>query len=325
MKAWLLKQSGSLDNMEWGETADPKARQGQLLVNVKAVALNPVDYKVALNGNPAWSYPHILGVDLAGEVAAVGEGVQGFVAGDRVAVHTDLTVKGSFAEQAVVDARAAAHIPDGVPFEEAASILCAGMTAYEAIEQKLNTTGKQSILIHAGAGGVGGFAIQLAKQRGLKVLTTASLSNHDWVRTLGADIAIDYHEEDVTERVRQETDGRGVDLIFNTVGREVATEDLSRLAFSGQLAFIAGGPDLSTVKPFTLSPSIHEIALGAAHASKDPRAIQNLAFMAGDLMNMLTTETLDPMISEVLPKEELVNGLKKLQGRHVRGKLIVQI
>ncbi|MCY1690567.1 zinc-binding dehydrogenase [Exiguobacterium sp. SL14] len=113
------------------------------------------------------------------------------------------------------------------------------MTAYEAIVQKMNTTGKETILIHAGAGGVGGIGIQLAKRLGLSVATTASTENHEWVKQLGADLAIDYKKENVTEVIRDWTNGRGADLIFNTVGRDEATADLGRLAFSGQLAFIA--------------------------------------------------------------------------------------
>ncbi|MBM7648485.1 NADPH:quinone reductase-like Zn-dependent oxidoreductase [Bacillus ectoiniformans] len=325
MQALLLKESGSLDHLQWGTIETPVVQTGQLLVQVKAAALNPVDYKLAINGNANWTYPHIPGVDLAGEVIGIGEEASGFQVGDRVAIHTDLTKNGGFAEQAVVSAKAAALIPNEVSYEEAASILCAGMTAYQAVIQKMNTDQKQTILIHAGAGGVGGFAIQLAKQKGLKVFTTASAENHDWVRKLGADVAIDYKHEDVTARILDETHGRGVDLILNTVGRDVATQDLERLAFSGQLAYIAGGPDLSVLKPFSLSPSIHEVALGAAHASEDEAAIQNLAFMASELMNMIALKQLDPIITEVLPREELVNGLKKLQGRHVRGKIIVKM
>lgn len=310
MKAWLLTEPGSLDYLKWSEIEEPKIQAGELLVAVKAVALNPVDYKVVLNGNPAWQYPHIVGVDLAGEVVSLGNDVTNVKVGDRVAVHTSLARKGAFAEYAAMDARAVALVPEGVSFEEAASILCAGMTAYEAVLQKLNTTQKKNILIHAGAGGVGGFAIQLAKQLGLKVFTTASTENHEWVMSLGADIAIDYKKEDVTKRVHEETDGRGMDLILNTVSRDVATADLERLAFSGQLAYIAGPPDLSDVKPFSLSPSIHEVALGAAHASNDDRAIENLSFMAETLMQMVKEKKLNTLIKEILPHTELVEGLK---------------
>ena len=325
VKAWIIEKPGNLDNLAWREVEDVRAGDGQLAVKIISTALNPVDYQLIESGNPSWDYPHYTGVDLAGEVVEVGQGAEGFEVGDRVACHTDLKRKGSFAEFTVVEAIAAAKIPDGVSYDQAAAVLCAGMTAYEAIRQKLNTAGKQTILIHGGAGGVGGFAIQLAKELGLKVFSTASSVNHDWVRSLGADVAIDYKKEDVTKRIMDETDNEGVELIFNTISSEEATEDLNRLSFSGQLAYIAGGPDLSSVKPFTLSPSIHEVALGAAHSSGSVRAKANLAFMARELMQRVEKGTLNPMVQEVLPREELPAGLKKLSGRHVRGKIIVRM
>ncbi len=198
------------------------------------------------------------------------------------------------------------------------------MTAYEAIVQKMNTTGKETILIHAGAGGVGGIGIQLAKRLGLKVATTASTENHEWVKRLGADLAIDYKKENVTDVIRDWTNGRGADLIFNTVGRDEATADLGRLAFSGQLAFIAGGPDQSVVKPFTLSPSIHEVALAAAYASEDDRAIRNLGHMASELLKLVAAKELDPLVTEEIPATDIVKGLQRLSERHVRGKIIAK-
>lgn len=324
MKAWLLDQPG-LEHLHIGEVERPTPDAGELLIKVEAVALNPVDYKVGTNGNPNWSYPHILGVDLVGEVVEVGSSIANIITGSRVAVHTSLGNNGGFAEYAVVDARACAVVPPDVSDEAAAAILCAGMTAYEAIMQKLNTRDKETILVHAGAGGVGGYAIQLAKKLGLKVFTTASPENFDWVTSLGADVAIDYNVEDVTEKIMEHTDGRGVDLILNTVGRDVATADLDRLAFSGQLAYIAGPPDMSNMKGFTLSPSIHEVALGAAHASENERAIRNLSYMAEEMMKLLEAGELNDLVTDVLPFEQLKDGLEQLQTRKVRGKLIVRM
>lgn len=325
MKAWYIEEPGKIENLTWGEIADVSPEKNQLVVKIISTALNPVDYKMIENGNPYWRYPHVVGVDLTGEVVEIGSEVHGFNIGDRVACHTNLSNNGAFAEKAVVDSDVTAKIPDGVSFDQAATILCAGMTAYEGIVQKLNHFQKKSILIHAGSGGVGGFAIQLAKELGLKVFTTASSYNHSWVKQLGADIAIDYRTEDVTSRILDETNGEGVDLILNTVGRKEATEDLKRLTFSGQLAYIAGGPDTSDVKPFTLSPSIHEVALGAAHQSGSARARRNLAYMAQELMQRVKDKRLDAMVTEVLSRKELPEGLKKLKGRHVRGKMIVHM
>ncbi|HAB33871.1 MAG TPA: zinc-binding alcohol dehydrogenase, partial [Exiguobacterium sp.] len=220
MKAWLNHSGTAIDQWTFEEVKTPTPGEGQALIRVKTVALNPVDYKATKN--PAWTFPHIPGVDLAGVVEQIGPGAEVKI-GDRVAIHTNLQRDGAFAEYVLVDTRALAPIPEDVSFAEAAAILCAGMTAYEAIVQKMNTTGKETILIHAGAGGVGGIGIQLAKRLGLKVATTASTENHEWVKRLGADLAIDYKKENVTEVIRDWTNDRGADLIFNTVGRNEAT------------------------------------------------------------------------------------------------------
>lgn len=320
MKAWLNHAGDTIDQWTFEEVETPTPGEGQAMIRVQAAALNPVDYKATKN--PAWTYPHIPGVDLTGIVEQVEKNVTGVEPGDRVAIHTNLQKNGAFAEYAVVDARALAKIPDAVSFTEAAAILCAGMTAYEAIVQKMNTTGKETILIHAGAGGVGGIGIQLAKRLGLSVATTASKENHDWVKKLGADLAIDYKKENVTEAIRNWTNGRGADLIFNTVGRDEATADFGRLAFSSQLAFIAGVPDQSVVKPFTLSPSVHEVALAAAYASEDDRAIRNLGHMASELLKLVAAKELDPLVTEEIPAADIVKGLQRLSERHVRGKII---
>ncbi|WP_410501524.1 zinc-binding dehydrogenase [Exiguobacterium acetylicum] len=321
MKAWLNHSGTAIDQWTFEEVETPTPAEGQALIRVKTAALNPVDYKAT--NNPAWSFPHIPGVDLAGVVEQIGPGAEVKI-GDRVAIHTNLQRNGAFAEFALVDTRALALISEEVSFAEAAAILCAGMTAYEAIVQKMNTTGKETILIHAGAGGVGGIGIQLAKRLGLSVATTASTENHEWVKQLGADLAIDYKKENVTEVIRDWTNGRGADLIFNTVGRDEATADLGRLAFSGQLAFIAGGPDQSVVKPFTLSPSIHEVALAAAYASEDDRAIRNLGHMASELLKLVAAKELDPLVTEEIPAADIVKGLQRLSERHVRGKIIAK-
>ncbi|KQS19407.1 zinc-binding alcohol dehydrogenase [Exiguobacterium sp. Leaf187] len=319
MKAWLNHSGTAIGQWTFEEVETPTPGEGQALIRVKTVALNPVDYKAT--NNPAWTFPHIPGVDLAGVVEQIGPGAEVKI-GDRVAIHTNLQRDGAFAEYALVDTRALALIPEDISFAEAAAILCAGMTAYEAIIQKMNTTGKETILIHAGAGGVGGIGIQLAKRLGLSVATTASTENHEWVKRLGADLAIDYKKENVTDVIRDWTNGRGADLIFNTVGRDEATADLGRLAFSGQLAFIAGGPDQSVVKPFTLSPSIHEVALAAAYASEDDRAIRNLGHMASELLKLVAAKELDPLVTEEIPAADIVKGLQRLSERHVRGKII---
>lgn len=326
MKAWLIESAGDIDKMFWGDIPDVHAENGQIVIKVMSTALNPVDYQVIeSSGNKNWSYPHYAGVDVAGVVTEIGDNVTNFKIGDAIACHMDLNKKGSFTEYTAVGANTAAKIPENVSFDQAAAILCAGLTAYQTIYQKLNTSQKKNILIHGGAGGVGSFAIQLAKELGLKVITTASQNNHAWLKELGADVVIDYKTESVTERIKEETDGNGVDLIFNTISKDEATKDLDRLAFSGQLAYIAGAPDLTNVKPFSLSPSIHEVALGAAYSAGTLKAKQNLSFMTNEMLQKVAQGSLDPMVSKILSKEDLPAGLKELKKRHVRGKIIVNM
>jgi NADPH:quinone reductase-like Zn-dependent oxidoreductase len=272
--------------MVFGDAPEPSPAQGDIRVAIHAVGLNPVDYKIARMGHPDWRFPHILGLDVAGVVNAIGSSVRQWQPGDRVFYHGDLSKPGGFAEFAVTTAHTVARIPDGMSFVDAASLPCAGLTAYHALHRRLHVRAGQSILVHAGAGGVGGFAIQLAARAGLKVLATCSANNADYVRDLGAE-AIDYHTEDLKEVVRAATDGRGVDAILSNLGSERATQDLDLLAFNGGLACLLGLPDLTRLQPFTIAPSIHEVALGSAHLSGDKRAQDDLARMADELAALI--------------------------------------
>lgn len=325
MKALLLEGKGRWAEMRVGEMAKPSPKEDEVLVKVYAVGLNPVDYKTATGGNPHWSYPHILGVDVAGIVETVGENVTQWRKGDRVVYHGDLRKQGGYAEYAVTTAHTISLIPDAISFEEAAAIPCAGFTAYQALFRKMNIRQGETILIHAGAGGVGGFAIQLAKQSGLTVITTASRPNHDYVHALGADYAIDYKEGHFVEQVSKIMNNIGVDAVLDTVSRQNATESLDVLAFNGRIAYIAGAPDFSKVNPFTKALSYHEIALGAAHASQNLRAQMDLSEMGKEMMTLIEQKRISPMLEQVISLEEVPKGLSQLAERHVRGKIVAKI
>ncbi len=153
--------------------------------------------------------------------------------GDRVYYHGNLTKKGGFAQYALTTAHTISKLPDSISFEEAAALPCAGFTAYQALHRKLNVKPNCSILIHGGAGGVGGFAIQLAKLKGLTVITTASKSNHDYVKQLGANYTIDYNHESVKDEISNITNGNGVDYVLDTVNGSNATNSLALMGFNG--------------------------------------------------------------------------------------------
>jgi NADPH:quinone reductase len=225
----------------------------------------------------------------------------------------------------VTTAHTVARIPDGMSFVDAASLPCAGLTAYHALHRRLHVRAGQSILVHAGAGGVGGFAIQLAAHAGLKVLTTCSANNAEYVRNLGVEVAIDYHMANLKEVVSAATGGRGVDAILSSLGSERATQDLDLLAFNGGLACLLGLPDLTRLQPFTIAPSIHEIALGSAHLSGDKRAQDDLARMADELAALIIQGAVHLPPIEVIPWQEIPAGLDRLADGHVRGKIVAQV
>jgi NADPH:quinone reductase len=325
MKALVLHNKGQWEEMRVEDIPEPTPNNDEILVEVHAIGLNPVDYKTATGGNPHWSYPHILGLDVAGVVSEIGEGVTQWKKGDRVVYHGNLTKKGGFAEFAVTTAHTVSRIPENVSFEDAAAIPTAGYTAYQALFRKLPIDQVETILIHGGAGGVGGFGVQLAKMAGKTVISTASAHNHEYVKSLGADYVIDYRKEDVTARIKEITNGRGVDAVIDAVSRQSATDSLDMLAFLGHIVYISGGPDFTKIKPFTKAISFHEIALGAAHQSGDIKAERDLALMGDEMLKLMSEGKLASMLKEVITLDEVPEALKRLSERHVKGKIVARI
>lgn len=218
MKALLLPKPGDCETMTVGELPIPEPGPGEIRVKVRASGLNPSDFQRAGHELPGAPYPFVLGIDVAGVVDAIGPDVRRCEIGDRVAVHNDIRRRGGFEEYAVVDARATAIIPDNVSFTSAAAVPSAGLTAYQAIDRKLQVTNSDTVLITGAGGGVGGFAAQLGASRGAHVIGVASGKHEDRVRSLGAHEFIDYRTTDVGDRVREITDGQGVDAVLDVVG-----------------------------------------------------------------------------------------------------------
>ncbi|MFD7134682.1 zinc-binding dehydrogenase [Streptomyces sp. NPDC059894] len=323
MRALVLDRPGGPGTLRVADVPRPEPGPGRVRVRVEACGLNPVDYQVAAGGHPDWAWPHVLGLDAAGTVDAVGDGVTGVRPGERVVFHGDLRRPGGFAEYVLADEAVLARIPASVDAVTAAALPCAGMTAHQAVVRRLRVTAGDTVLITAGAGGVGGFAVQLAARAGARVIATASAPNAEHVRALGAHEVVDHRTEDVSARVRELTGGRGVDAVVDTVGPESAAANLTLLVHGGGLAAVAGRPDLAVVPPFTLAPSLHEIALGAAYSHGDARARADLSAMLGELLALVADGRLDPMLSRTLTPEQVPAALTELAGRRVRGKLVL--
>jgi NADPH:quinone reductase-like Zn-dependent oxidoreductase len=324
MKALVLEKPGSPDTLKIAEQPLPDPAPGEVRVRVMAVGLNPVDYKTAEWGWPSWKWPHILGLDVAGKIDSVGTNIKSWKPGDRVFYHGDLSKPGGYAEFAIAPAHIITRIPDNVTFEEAAAIPCAGYTAWQILSRKIPARQGQALLVHGGAGGVGGFAIQLGRIQNLKIITTCSAANFSAVKDLGVLHPIDYRSEDVTARVMEITNGRGVDIVINTIDSASATEDIKRLAFGGHLACVAGLPDFGQIEPFTCAISIHESALGGAHLSGDKVAQADLAEMGKELIELVQDEKITSMLSRVISLEEIPKALNDLSKRHVKGKIVAR-
>ncbi|HLN60296.1 MAG TPA: zinc-binding dehydrogenase [Symbiobacteriaceae bacterium] len=325
MKALVLDAPGSPDTLRLTELPRPQPGPGEVLVRVHAVGLNPVDYKVAQSGHPAWRYPFILGLDVAGTVAEVGEGVTAWQTGDAVYYHGDLSRPGGYAEWAVAAAHAVAPLPDGLSFVQAAALPCAGFTAYQALYRKLHIQPGQTVLVTGGAGGVGGFAVQLAARQGCEVIATCSAHNQAYVKKLGAAHTVDYTRENISERVRSLTNGRGVDAVVDTVSSASATEAAQLLAYNGGIACVAGSPDMAVARPFRQAASVHGVMLGGAHLSGDRPAQEDLARMGREFGALVSAGQIDPMLHEVIRMEEIPEALVRLSQRHVRGKIVAAL
>ncbi len=325
MKALVLDKPGSTDTLRLTDVDTPEPQAGEVRVKVHAVGLNPVDYKLAVLGHAKWPYPFILGLDVAGTIDALGPEVTGWQEGDRVVYHGDLSRRGGYAEYAITPAHVMTYVPSSVSFIEAAALPCAGYTAYQALFRKLHLREKQTILIHGGAGGVGGFAVQLAAQARATILTTCSDYNLEYVKELGAHHPIDYRNKDVKTEVMTMTNGRGVDAVVDTISSESATASIEMLAFGGGIACVAGMLDCARIPPFSKAISVHEIALGGAHLSGDIPAQKDLARMGGEVMDLLHARKIVAMVNEIIALAEIPLALTRLAQRNVRGKIVAEM
>src|SRR3954451_11095368 len=240
MKAAYLTGHGGPDKFQYGDLPDPAAGPGEVVVDIHAASVNAADYKVRLRGG-AYSgsgikLPHILGRDFSGIVSAVGPGVTDLAVGDAVFGVCDQGIEGAYAEKIAIKAAIIAKKPARLGHAEAAAMALTSLTALWALEDTAKLKSGETILIQGGAGGVAGFAIQLAKHLGATVITTASARNHDYVRHLGADRVVDYTEEDFTKVVAD------CDVVFDTVGGDVQIRSYDVLKPGGRLVWIASAP-----------------------------------------------------------------------------------
>ena len=252
MKAAYFEQHGGPEVMKYGELPDPVAGTGDVLVDIHAASVNGADWKVrAGNSGQITNFPYILGRDFSGIVSALGDGVDEFQIGDAVFGVCEVGQEGTYAEKIAMKASIIAKKPDSISHADIAALALIGLTASISIEDTLKILPGETVLIQGGAGGVAGFAIQLAKHLGAHVITTASANNHDYIRNLGADTIIDYNTQDFTKVISD------CDAVLDTVGGDVTQRSFAVLKPGGRAAFIASGStapnsprdDVSSLRP----------------------------------------------------------------------------
>ncbi|WP_109526942.1 MULTISPECIES: quinone oxidoreductase family protein [Nocardia] len=319
MRAIQVCEHGGPEVLTYTEVPLPSIGPGQLLVETEAIGINFIDTYIRTGVYPQ-SVPYIPGAEGTGVVVEVGAQVSEFAVGDRVAW---AAAPGSYAERVVVDAAVAIAVPDGVPASVAASVLLQGMTAHYLIESVYRPESGESILVHAGAGGVGLILTQLATARGVRVITTVSSDEKETLsRAAGAAEVLRY-TDDLAERVRALTDGVGVAAAYDGVGRSTFEASLASLRVRGTLALFgaASGPvppfDLQRLNPagslFVTRPTL-------AHYTRD-RA--ELLWRAGDVLAAVADGSLHVRVGATYPLAEAQWAHRDLEGRRTTGSIVL--
>jgi NADPH:quinone reductase-like Zn-dependent oxidoreductase len=332
MKAFIVDRYGSNDGVRFGEMPDPELRENDVLVQIHAASVNPLDLKIRdgkLKLILPYRLPLILGNDLAGVVVGVGSQVRRFKPGDEVYARPDQDRIGAFAEFISMNEDAVANKPKELTMEEAASIPLVGLTAWQALIERANLKKGQKVLIHAGSGGVGTFAIQLAKHVGAIVATTTSTANLDWVKRLGADIVIDYRKDDF------ETILRDYDVVLDTLGGETLKKSLRVLKPGGKLISLSGPPDPDFAKDigstWTLRLVMRLLSYRIRKKAKRHHVSYSFLFMraSGDQLreigSLIDSGIIRPVVDRVFPFASTKEALVYVEKGRAKGKVIVKV
>lgn len=330
MQALMIHRFGGPDVMVVEDRPAPTVGDRDLLIDVRAAGLNPLDFKMRDGKVKLVARPPIpigLGCDVAGVVAAAGKDVTRYRAGDEVFARLEKHRMGGLAEQVAADERVVAAKPTSITMVEAASIPLAGLTALQALREVAQVQPGQRVLIHAGAGGVGSLAIQIAKLLGAHVLATASTKNLDLLRSLGADEPVDYTTGAADQL-------RDLDVIFDTLGGDSERRSLAQVRRGGVVVGVSGLPDLPfarTSMPAWARPIIWLATAGRRRAARKAGADFRYLFMRPDgvqlaeLADWIEAGTLRPLVHRTYTFRDVGEAFAELERGHARGKIVVTL
>ena len=334
MRAILLEQPGDPDQLTLREVADPVSPSGtQLRVKLHAAGINPIDTKLRARGTyyPE-QMPAILGCDGAGVIESIGPDVTALQVGDRVmfcngGIGGHGVDQGNYAEYALVDAAQVALIPDRIDFVHAAAAPLACITAWEALFDRIQIKSTDTVLIHAGAGGVGHIAIQLARNTGARVITTiGDESRRAFVESLGADFVINYRTQDFVEEVLSWTQGKGADVCFDTVGGKTFEQSFAATKVYGDIVTLLQ-PDANTdwktarirnlrvTQELMLTPMVLNLSDARHHQGEILRRCAAL----------MATDSLRIEVAGTYPLEQAADAHRRIEAGGMQGKLVLEI
>jgi NADPH:quinone reductase-like Zn-dependent oxidoreductase len=332
MKAFVVEKYKRAGRLRAAEMPEPELREDEVLVRVHAAGVNLLDSKIR-DGEfkliLPYKLPIVLGHDIAGTVVRIGPRVRKFKAGDEVYARLDDFRIGAFAEFAAVKEDSLAIKPKKLTMEEAASIPLVGLTAWQALVEKAKLKKGQKVFIQAGSGGVGTFAIQLAKSIGAIVATTTSEANVDWVKKLGADIVIDYRKDDFENVLRD------YDVVSNSQDGKALDKSLRVLRPGGKLISISGPPDPEFAKeigaPWFVKLVIRALSYGIRRKAKRRNVTFSFLFMKAsggqlrEITSLIDSGAIRPVVDRIFPFAETNEAMAYVETGRAKGKVVVRI
>lgn len=332
MKSFLIDRYKKGGALRLGEIPEPEVRANDVLVEIRAASVNLLDNKIR-DGEfkliLPYRLPLVLGNDVAGVVVRAGANVRKFKPGDEVYARPDQARIGTFAEYIAIDEADVAMKPDNLTMEEAASIPLVALTAWQVLVERANVQKGQKVLIHAGSGGVGTIAIQLAKHLGAYVATTTSTANVDLVKSLGADVVVDYKKEDF-EKVLH-----GYDVVMNSLGKDTLEKSIAVLKPGGKLISISGPPDPDFARQngsgWPLRQVMRLLSLGIRRKSKRRGIGYSFLFMTANggqlekITALIEAGHIRPVMDRIFPFEKTNEALDYIQTGRAKGKVVIAV
>ncbi|MBH1485856.1 NADP-dependent oxidoreductase [Stenotrophomonas sp. C-A] len=332
MKAFLIDRYGKKETGRIGDAPQPSLRHDDVLIRVSAASVNALDTKIRTGEFKLilpYRLPLILGNDMAGTVVSVGAGVHHLKPGDEVYARPDDDRIGTFAEFIAVKAASVALKPSNLNMVEAASLPLVALTAWQALVETAQLKPGQKVFIQAGSGGVGTVAIQLAKHLGAFVATTTSTANVEWVKALGADVVIDYRQQDFA------TELRDYDVVLNSLGKHELTRSLQILKPGGHLISISGPPTpafaVARGLAWPLKQVLRLLSRGIRSRAKRQRVTYTFLFMRADgrqlseITSLVESGAIRPVIDRIFTFQDTRGALAHVESGRTKGKVVVEM